>query len=82
MIADWELSQFVQLRMEFSGLARDDVEEGIEQFLDEALDAVNQSQRVVLFAEEYDYQVLTTAQWLCDGYDVDVKCYRLILSAV
>jgi hypothetical protein len=52
----------------------------LEEFLDE--DAVlNGAQRIILLAEDFEYEVLVTAEWLSEKYSVDVRCYRLAMSA-
>jgi hypothetical protein len=58
-----------------------EAEEEIEQFLLEDIGDLNQSQRILLLAEDFDYEVLVTAEWLTEQYEFDIKCYRLALSA-
>ena len=55
--------------------------EQIEKFLSEDIENLNQSQRIILCAESFDYEVLVTAEWLSGNYNVDIRCYRLNLSA-
>jgi hypothetical protein len=45
------------------------------------LDAINRSQRIILLAEAFDFEVLVTAEWLTDRYDMDIRCYRLALES-
>jgi hypothetical protein len=44
------------------------------------IEAINRDQRIVLLAEEFDYEVLVTAEWLTERYDLDVRCYRVALA--
>jgi hypothetical protein len=61
--------------------------QGFKQFLaDNELDdnendktRLNLSQRVVLIAESYDYEVLRTAQWLTDK-GLNISCYEVALA--
>lgn len=46
----------------------------------EDVEKVNEAQRVILIAEDYDYEVLVTAEWLHEKHGVDVRCYRLPVS--
>jgi hypothetical protein len=53
----------------------------MEEILEEGdVETVNRSQRVVLLAEAFDYEVLVTAEWLWEGYAVDIRCYRVALA--
>ncbi len=80
MISKWDVAEFLEARAQFSGNSIDDAQEEIDQFLDQ-IDQINKSQRVILIAEEFDYVVLSTAEWLTKNYGVDIRCYRLLLSA-
>jgi hypothetical protein len=42
---------------------------------------LNDAQRVILIAEDYDFEVLIAAKWLTEQYGADVRCYRLALSS-
>jgi hypothetical protein len=59
----------------------DDARAKIEDFLAEELESLNRSQRVILLAEGFDYEVLATASWLTEQYGVDIKCFRLTIAA-
>src|SRR5262249_24856909 len=81
MVAKWEASQLINERSHFIRKPTEDIEDEIEQFLLEDASNLNQSQRIILLAEDFDYEVLVTAEWLSERYGVDIRCYRLILSA-
>lgn len=80
MIAKWSRDDFIQARQRLTGKPVREVEEDMEQFLLENAGNVNELQRVILIAEDFDYEVLITAEWLNENYDVDIRCYRLVLS--
>lgn len=81
MVSKWEHGDIIAQQQRFSGQSEDEAEEEIEQFLLQDVASLNDSQRVVLVAEDFDYEVLITAEWLSEVYDVDIRCFRLALSA-
>jgi len=81
MISKWEHSNIIAQRQRFSGQSEEDVEDEIEQFLLQDVASLNDSQRIILVAEDFDYEVLVTAEWLSEMYDVDIRCFRVALSA-
>jgi hypothetical protein len=80
MIAKWDSTRLIEECSQQRSQTIEEVEEWIEDFLDEDIDNLNQSQRVILLADAFDYEVLAAAEWLNERYDVDIKCYRLSLS--
>jgi len=77
MVAGWDKSQLVDERCRFVKKPSEEVEEELEEFLDGDLSSLNQSQRMILLAGDYDYEVLSTAEWLTEVYEVDIRCFRL-----
>jgi len=80
MVAEWEAERVIAERARLTNGAEEAAEEEIQEFLDEDIGELNGSQRIVLLAEDFEYEVLVTAKWLTEGYGVDVRCYRLSLS--
>lgn len=80
MIAEWTPERLVALRREFAGVTVEQANESVEQFLKEDVDAVNQRQRLILVAEDFDYSVLASAEWLSEKYGVDVRCFKLVVT--
>ncbi len=80
MVAKWKGEQLIQHLANSSNTTQEEAREELEQFLEEDTSSLNQSQRVILLAEDFDYEVLVTAEWLTEKYDVDIRCYRLALS--
>ncbi len=79
MISKWSTENFIE---EYArNKSRESAGSEIEDFLEQGdLQAINRSQRLILLAEEFDFEVLATAEWLYEQYDVDIRCYRLVLA--
>ena len=75
MISKWEASQFLEKRAGLTHKTLEDSGEEIEKFMEEPLESLNAMQRIILVAEGYDYEVLMTAEWLTDQYEMDIRCY-------
>ena len=73
MVAHWEPEDFLRLLDENRRKA-------LEEFLDVELDDINREQRIILIAEEYDYSVLVSAEWLSEKFGVDIMCCRIALA--
>lgn len=80
MVSKWENDRIVTEYQRFAGLSVEEAEEEIEQFLLQDVANLNDSQRIILIAEDFEYEVLVTAEWLSEIYEVDIRCYRLALS--
>lgn len=80
MISKWDQGKLIAECAKFTGRDPEAVEEEIEEFLEEHTGQLNGSQRVMLLAEDFDYEPLITAEWLAERYGVDIRCYRLVLS--
>jgi hypothetical protein len=74
MIADWG---FDRIRDQVSPDRRQEFDE----FLQVEADEVNRSQKIILIAEDYDFEVLVAAKWLCESFGVDIVCCQIALSA-
>jgi hypothetical protein len=83
MIAKWEPKRFVERLLQFNNKQQtfEQTKEELEEILEDGdIENINRNQRIVLLAEEFDYEVLVTAEWLTDRYDVDIRCYRAALA--
>jgi hypothetical protein len=84
MVAKWEPKRFIEELLLFNRGKKQDFEhakEELEEFLEDAdVERINRKQRILLLAEAFDYEVLVTAEWLTEGYDVDIRCYRVGLA--
>lgn len=80
LISDWTPQHLVELIASKRKMTEADATEQIDSFLDCELSAVNESQRVVLLAEAYDYGVLAAGQWLTERYGLDIRCYQMRLA--
>jgi hypothetical protein len=55
-------------------------EDDIRGFLGGDVSNINARQMMVLIAEDYDWEVLATAEWLTERYEMDIRCYRISMS--
>lgn len=82
MLADWNLDDFLTERMQF---AKESVEEARLSISDHLagvdIKKLNQTQRVILLAEQFDYALLKTAEWLSEKYGVVIRCYRMAYAS-
>jgi len=81
MVSRWDSAQIMNTLQGRRENTEEDVEELVEQFLVQDVATLNDTQRIVLIAEGFDYEVLATAEWLSDVYQLDIRCYRLSLAA-
>ena len=81
LIADWTPDRLTSERARFSTKSENEAEEEIDEYLNEGSSTLNASQRVILLAEDYDFEVLATAKWLTERYDVSIACWRAQLAA-
>jgi hypothetical protein len=81
MLSKLDGPKFVERVARFARKTAAQVEEILEDFVEGGVAVIDHSQRIILLAEEFDYSVLITAEWLSDKYKVDVRCYRLRLAA-
>ncbi len=81
MVSEWEPQQVVEAFSQTDLHREQDAEEALEEFLEVDLADVNKSQRVILLAEGFDYEVLAAARWLSQEYGVDIRCYQMSLAS-
>ncbi len=80
MVSKWERERVIAERQRFMGSSREEVEEEMEEFILQGAGTLNDSQRIILIGEDFEYEVLVTAEWLTDVYGLDIRCHRLALS--
>jgi hypothetical protein len=62
------------------GLLNQEQQDELSDFIDCDSDLINDTQRVILIAEGYDYALLAGAQWLSENYGVDIICCRVAMA--
>lgn len=77
LLADWSPHRFVACRSQLMGSSEDEAAQEVAGFVYGDLDTVNQTQRIVLVAEAYDYDVLATGQWLTESHGLDIRCVQI-----
>jgi hypothetical protein len=79
MIARWSDQRLREQHRKFSQLPLDESEQRLAEFLGPNV-TLNHQQRILLLAEDFDYEVLVAAEWLTENYDLDIRCFRLALA--
>lgn len=79
-IAEWGASDLLEQRCQLVSQSAEEVREEVEEFLTETQNGINTRQRIMLLAEDFDFMVLATAEWLSEKHGIDIRCYRLSLS--
>jgi hypothetical protein len=80
MISKWNGEQIRNLFQAFRSSSAEAADSALDDLLDSPGSVINTVQRIILVAEDYDYEVLVTAEWLSERFNVDIKCFRLSLS--
>jgi hypothetical protein len=80
MTSDWDREGIISQRATFKQCSQADAQEEIEEFLEDDISTLNEQQRVLLIAEQYDYQVLATAKWLTEKHDAGIACWKMELA--
>jgi len=80
MISNWTPDQAATLLSSLAQCPETEARSKIENFIEGDTDSINQVQRIILIAEEFDYEVLVTAEWLSERYQIDIRCHRIKLS--
>jgi hypothetical protein len=80
MVSKWEQERIIMERQRFMGSSKEETEEEMEEFLLQGAGTLNDSQRIILIAEDFEYEALVTAEWLTEAYGLDIRCHRLALS--
>ena len=80
MVSRWSGESFVETLAKNYHQPLDDARSDIEQHVGSDISALNQAQRILLIAEDFDPALLVATEWLHENYGVDIRCYRLQLS--
>jgi hypothetical protein len=81
MLSHWNLEQLLEERGRLTNRTASEAEVDLRDHIGPDLSSVNQVQRVILIAEEFDWEVLCTAEWMNERYDLDIRCFRIALSS-
>jgi hypothetical protein len=80
MVSRWAEDRFVETLVSNSGQTTDDARTVIEEHTGLDIANINQEQRLMLIAEDFDPTLLIATEWLHENFGVDIRCYRLQLS--
>lgn len=72
MISKWSSDEIILL----PGIRMDD----LTDFLEVETDEINRTQRLILIAEDFDFEILAGAEWLYEQFQVDVLCAKVALA--
>jgi hypothetical protein len=79
MVSRWTPDRFVEMRASQLSISKEEAN-SIEEHTGSEVSAVNQAQRIILIAEDFDPALLVASEWLHESYGVDIRCYRIELS--
>ncbi len=68
--------EIYQIYAEYLGTNEDESDFKIEEFIDEELEKLNESQRIILVSKEYHSDVVSAVLWLRD-FSIDIQCVKL-----
>jgi hypothetical protein len=80
MVSRWSSDRFVETLAANFSVSIDDARSEIEEHTGSEVSSINQSQRIILIAEDFDPALLVAAEWLHESFGVDIRCYRIQLS--
>lgn len=80
MMSRWTADRFVETLATNYSQTRDDARAAIENHTGDDVSLINQQQRIILIAEDFDPALLVACEWLHENFEVDIRCYRLQLS--
>ncbi|MGY3694992.1 hypothetical protein ACVIGA_005072 [Bradyrhizobium sp. USDA 3240] len=80
MISRWSPDRFIETLAANYGQSKEDGRSEIEEHVGSDVSSVNQAQRILLIAEDFDPALLMGAEWLHESFAVDIRCYRIQLS--
>ncbi len=81
MVSDWDAERIVSQLHQLTSKSRDEALNEIETFVAlESIQEINRRQRIIIVADQFDYEVLAGAKWLNEKHGVDVKCIRVVLA--
>ncbi len=68
--------EIINIYAEYLGTNEDESELKIESFIDQELESLNDSQRIILLSKEFHSDVVSAVLWLRD-FGVDLQCVKL-----
>ena len=80
MLSRWTADRFIEILTVNYKQSNDDARAAIEDHTGSDISSINNAQRILLIAEDFDPALLVAAEWLHESYGVDIRCYRLQLS--
>jgi hypothetical protein len=81
MVSKWPANRFIETMAAASKQANDEAQAELEDHIGSDVSSINQRQRILLIAEDFDPALLVATEWRHENFGVDIRCYRPIYGS-